>query len=149
MPVFNSELNLEENGAKKVPKVGSGFRPNVTKKLANSLFFLYIFGDFHKLLRSQRVNKQYVKNFFQPKWPKWPITPIYFTIWQKLGVNEFTMCLSNTLTAEHEYIRYFGKILSFLQKWQFSPFSLHLYAKWMCAFYSALNFKDTGPKKVL
>ena len=70
MCAFDSALNFEETDSKKVPLVTFGLRPNVTKKLANSFFFLKNVANFQEMLRRQRVNEVPTKIVFTEKSPE-------------------------------------------------------------------------------
>ena len=76
MCAFDSALNFEETDSKKVPLVAFGLRPNVTKKLANSFFFLKNVANFQEMLRRQRVNEVPKQN----KLPKSPQKWVYFAV---------------------------------------------------------------------
>ena len=110
-----------------------GLRPNVTKKLANSLFLtLNFWWLFKKLSAVKGLTSILWKLFLLPKWRKWPITPIYFTFQQTYWVHAFSKCLSNPLTIGDGYIRHFRKILPFLLKSRVLLLSLHLYTTQIC-----------------
>ena len=58
MCAFDSALNFDEIGLKRLPLVAFGLRPNATANVAISLFllfFLAVFSDFQMMPRNSRI----------------------------------------------------------------------------------------------